>query len=142
MKRKVSVTKICIICGKEFLSYAPNALQPGICSEQCRHANDKIIRDRFFAKHPEKKLEYAARDTRNELVHCRLCGGLIDIEPDRKKRPIMHDVCVYDDIIRSIRNHETLSCVQVARLHVRGYTVRSFRADYEDEINNAEELKT
>lgn len=143
MKRKDPVTKICIICGKEFLSYAPNAQQPGICSEQCRRINRKIIRDRLFTKHPEKKLEYRETEywKRYYPVHCRICGGLIESEPDRKKRPIYHDVCVYDQILEIIKKHGKLTDCQRNMLYLRGYTVKSFKADYADELAETE-LKT
>ena len=72
---------------------------------------------------------------RNNNRVCKLCGKPIYLSKDQETtRDQMHDICVYDDVIKTLLKGETLSSTQRSRLNHLGYTVTAFKKDYASEI--------
>ena len=135
--------KICIVCGKEFEYKGFNYSQPGVCSDECRKVRQKQVREDFFRRHPEKKAEYRAKADEYKKntfqTRCKICGERIFKEPGQYRSPNLHDVCVYDDILKTLKRHEKLNKTQYYRLIARGYTLGEFLKDYADELRSRNE---
>ena len=129
--------KICVVCGKEFEYTGLNPKQIGICSKDCRKKRNVERLHKFYEKHPEKKAEYSEaafyRYCPDGMIHCKICGQPI-YRNDRTDKMQMHDTCIYDDCIRTLQQHKTLTNQQYNRLRLRGYTLATFREDYADEL--------
>ena len=144
----MKATRICIICGREFecevgCTYGCGSrFNKKTCSKECANAlHDRHVK-RFKMNNHEKVLEqlrlYWSNNRwrfRNNNRVCKLCGKPIYLSKDQETtRDQMHDICVYDDVIKTLLKGETLSSTQRSRLNHLGYTVTAFKKDYASEI--------
>lgn len=133
--------KICAVCGKEYEPYRGTYRKQLTCSEECRqawrnrYAKKKYVdnRERILAAQREM-----LRKKKNGHVICKICGRPIFRDWSvPANHGHMHDECIYDDIITTIRSGFKVSKLQKARLYSRGYTLGEFISEYEDELNEA-----
>lgn len=115
MKKKELAPKTCEICGKQF---NPIKCTQKCCSKPCTDVN----RLRLIASWRKKPAE--------EKNLCKICGKPVEhvVYGDYKFLPQMHDDCVIDDALNSLKNNEILNHIQLQRLYARGYDVAEARS--------------
>ena len=133
--------KICVICGSEFTPYhgAKNQLT---CCRDCRQIYSAERAKRKYHENREQILAVQKRQNRiknNGHVICKICGRPIFRDWSiAANHGHMHDECIFDDVITTLRSGFKVSRVQKSRLYSRGYTLGEFISEYEDELNEAE----
>lgn len=82
----------------------------------------------------KERRDYARKQTNGKTI-CRLCGRPVyRIYSEGSKKPAMHDECVYDDCIDTLKAGKFLDHKQRSRLYSRGYTIEKFEKEFKDEI--------
>ena len=129
----------CIICGREFVPYR-NMPTHKTCSIECRKEQTRRKnRENYQTFHEEilRKQRSKARRLNNGTVLCRICGRPVYRDWETKaNHGWFHDECIYDDIIETLANGERVSILQRQRLYSRGYTLKEFIEDFENEISD------
>lgn len=126
----------CVICGKMYEPYHCYGERQLTCSQECRKEYA-----RQYAKNNPKQYEYKERYKQmkrirtNGHVICRICGKPIYRTFELGEgSPWMHEECVFNDCINTLKHGEKLSRKQLLRLDRRGYSITEFREEFEDEI--------
>ena len=100
-----------------------------ICSEECRiKRRQAYVYERYTPEYNAKR-----RKKRNSL--CVLCGKPMNhkcVPMDTATR--MHDTCVYIDCINALNTSGKLTDAQRQRITVRGYTLKSFKEEFNEYI--------
>lgn len=122
----------CIVCGRDFLK---TSSQKKTCSPACSHVNAMINLEKRKQKDPEGAKEKAreySRKWRKEhpQAFCKICGGAIWRGDSGRSRTQMHEKCVYDDCLKTLRSGKELSKMQYLRLQARGWTLKEFKEEY------------
>ena len=123
----------CKICGNMFES---DDKRYKCCSAKCSKINQLQHIKRWYKEHKdeerERKREYKRQHyvkNPNQTPHyCRICGETI--RWTNTKHPVMHDECVFNEIIKCVNAGKKLKESQYQQLIVRGYELGSFAEDY------------
>lgn len=118
-------TRTCKICGKVFETEIPNKK---CCSMKCSRINQKQHQRRWEKEHRLEKNELQRKRRAMKEHRCNICG-----EPilwTKTSRPVRHDECVLNEIVKSINAGNKLTSPQYQQLVARGYDIRSFREEY------------
>lgn len=107
----------CLECGKIF--DRGFRTRQKFCCKKCRLE---------YNKHDEEYKERArikrhARWRKRKTLYCLLCGQPIDRAENGTGSSRMHDQCIIDDALSTLRAGNTLSSTQVSRIHAYGHTV-------------------
>lgn len=128
--------EICMICGREFERHNNKKT----CSIECRKKRIRDTFEKWKAENPERYRKWQKNyNSKHSRVgwhrKCIICGKSLYLskedEPTKKR---MHDTCVYDDVLKTIIEGKPVTGTQRNRLYSFGYTVKTFREDYVDEI--------
>lgn len=133
-------TEICKICGKPFLK---TSSMKQTCSKECSYANMKLKQRERYEADPEGQKRMARERSRirrmaKPTVRCRICGQLIyrGINTDRvHTKPQMHEECVINDCLDTLRKGEKLTSKQYHRLQYRGFGLKEFKKEYWECLN-------
>lgn len=124
--------KTCKICGKPFESKVRNKIT---CSDECHKANCRLLWKDWYYKNHEKTLEYFREKPYQykPQVKCKICGNIIEKKEfvGKQRSTIqMHEECVFNDCLNTLKGGNKLSSIQAQRLAARGYTISEFREEY------------
>lgn len=125
--------KKCKVCGKEFTPAARHERVQQICSDECRTKNWCNL-----AKEPENLKKMRDRQRQKSFTICRICGKQIirNYDLDRNASTSrLHDECVFEDCRKTILAGKTISHAQQLRLYARGYTIKEFKAEMNEETH-------
>ena len=130
---------ICVICGSEFEPYRGRPSQK-TCGKECRQVYFSRWTKKYVEDHTEQRkrqqLNYR-RKHNNGRVICRICGKpIIRQYVFGEGQAQMHEQCVIDDCISTLRSGEKLSHKQLLRLDARGYTLTEFKEEFKDAIES------
>ena len=130
---------VCVICGREFEPYRGRPSQKTCCKE-CRDVYVKRWTKKYLDDHTEQRkkqqLNYRRR-TQNGRVICRICG-----KPIMRRyvfgegKAWMHEECVFNDCINTLKSGGKLSHKQLLRLDARGYSKAEFCEEFYDKIHD------
>ena len=130
--------KKCVICGKEFEPYYGTPGQVTCCGE-CRVIYNKNIGRKYDHDNRAWILEKSRDEKRrknNGKVICKICGRPVYRDWNSvTDHGHMHDECIYDDVIDTLRSGDKITMLQRQRLYSRGYTVEEFIAEFGEELN-------
>lgn len=125
------ISKNCIICGSEFIATQSNRK---LCSDKCRRINAIQIATQWRKENREHINEYRRLQRKNKVHTCSICGK--PVEWTRFSRPVRHDECVLNEIVKSVNAGNKISNVQYQRLQARGYDIGMFREEFADVLEN------
>lgn len=128
--------KNCIICGKEFEPYYALRNKQVTCgSKKCvTQRNIQYTKSYYAIEENNKRRKLHQR--RHGTAYCRICGKKIERNHDlnfRVSNSTMHDECVINDVLETLKKGEKLSSAQVQRIYQRGYTIKELREGLNDE---------
>lgn len=108
----------CRICGAEFV---PTKNVSKYCSDECRKKANHTREREWKRCHPQKR--------RLSVIICRLCGKPVDPQYGGEKvyRPKIHEECIYNDLMRTVLNHERFSPTQKSRMNNMGITLKEIK---------------
>lgn len=121
------ISKNCEICGKEFTATQSNQK---FCSVECRRINTKQIISQWGKENREHINEYRRLQRKNKVHTCSICGK--PVEWTRFSRPVRHDECVLNEIVKSVNAGNKISNIQYQQLQARGYDIGMFREEFAD----------
>lgn len=131
------VVRNCVECGKEFTTYRAKKI---ICSPECKKQRVERRTKTWYQENRDYALEMAKISYANKpgKARCKICGKMIKQEMlvDHKSRAQMHDKCVFDDAINTLRSGNELTGTQMQRLRARGFSVRELKK----EVNEVNEM--
>ena len=121
-------TELCKICGGEFLKTSVNKLT---CSPECAHENAIRNMRRYREENRDLYNVYSRKyHKEHPKSRCKICGKLIQRGLDGHIKTQMHDECIYDDILATIKAGQQLTKTQYLRMQSRGWTMKEFKEEY------------
>ena len=129
------ISKNCGICGKEFTATQSNQK---FCSVECRRINQKALqkqweKDNRVHKNECRKTQQWYKAKLKEHT-CNICGK--PVEWTRFSRPVRHDECVLNEIVKSVNAGNKINDAQYQQLTARGYDIGMFREEFADVLEN------
>ena len=118
----LKITKTtCPICGKD-VERTSGAVK--YCSEKCRNEGNQM--------HYELRMKQIKESYVPVQVMCKICGKPVLPERGtlrRYARKQIHEECVINDVINTVRNGERISSCQMTRLVTRGLCMEDIREE-------------
>ena len=125
----------CLECGKIF--DRGFRTRQKFCCKKCRleyNKHDEEYKER-------ERIKRRARWRKKKTLYCLLCGQAIDRTSEDTGSSRMHDRCVVDDALSTLRAENRLSSAQVSRVHAYGHTVSEMINIICKEIESAKKPK-
>lgn len=118
----------CKICGNEFLKTSVNKQT---CSTECSRENAARNMRRYNSDNKEALAAYSRkRRKEHPTARCKICGELIQRGNDGHIKTQMHDECIYNDILETLKSGHRIFPTQYLRLQSRGWTLKEFKEEF------------
>ena len=124
--------KICVICGKEYEPHFTKEKTQKTCSKECREVLTNKYNLEYRRRDYVRKRHIAYMRKYNGNPKCVICGKPIErnYSTGHTARTRMHEECVYQDIINTLKSGQKLNTAQYQRISSRGYSVKDFIEEF------------
>ena len=105
--------KYCVVCGREFEGHANRKF----CGDECRR---KAVNARMNKRYHDMRKQQPER-----ICICEICGKPI-VDPRGNQK--IHDLCMIEDVMRTLRSGKKVQPAQRNRLQKKGIPISEIRA--------------